>query len=99
MICPCVGFAMTPFSFIARQTSHASLPFFGLITTALSKPFPRTSSIISELMPGDSVSLNYSNDAVVLGLGRGDTIKGYISKNNSIQAGRLKLSNKTVYVL
>ena len=56
-------------------------------------------TIISELMPGDSVSLNYSNDAVVLGLGQGDTIKGYISKNNTLQAGRLKLLNKTVYVL
>ena len=31
----CVGLAISPFSFIARQISHASFPFFGLTTIAL----------------------------------------------------------------
>ena len=50
MMCWCVGFARTPFSAIFKQTSHASLPFIGLMITAFNRPLPRIFSIIGDLI-------------------------------------------------
>ena len=56
-------------------------------------------TIITELMPGDKISLNYSDVKDLMGLGGGEYLKAYASNYNTLKIGKLKLPNKTVYVL
>lgn len=56
-------------------------------------------TIITELMPGDRISLNYSNVKELMGLGGGEHLEAYASNYNTLKIGKLKLEYKTVYVL
>ena len=58
------------------------------------------STIITELLPGDSIDLNYTNVRDLQGLGQGVKLNAYLSSSNTLQLSRkFKLTNKTVYVL
>ena len=56
-------------------------------------------TIITELMAGDQISLNYSDVKELMGLGGGEHLEAYTSNSNTIRIGKLKLPYKTVYVL
>jgi hypothetical protein len=56
-------------------------------------------TIITELQPGDRITLNYSDVKDMLGLGGGDHLEAYTSNFNTLKIGKLKLDPKTVYVL
>lgn len=58
------------------------------------------STIITELLPGDSILLTYNNIRDLQGLGRGATLNALVSNDNTIFIGRkFKLFNKTIFVL
>jgi len=56
-------------------------------------------TIITELIEGDRISLNYSNVKDLMGLGGGEHLEAYSSNCNTLKIGKLKLEQKTVYVL
>jgi len=56
-------------------------------------------TIITELLPGDNIALNYSDVKELMGLGGGDHLEAYASNSNTLKIGKLKLPYKTVYVL
>jgi len=56
-------------------------------------------TIITELMPGDRISLNYYDVKELMGLGGGEVLEAYASNSNTLKVGRLKFPNRTVYVL
>ena len=56
-------------------------------------------TIITELQPGDRISLNYSDVKDLMGLGGGNHLEAYTSNYNTLKIGKLKLDYKTVYVL
>jgi len=56
-------------------------------------------TIITELQPGDKISLNYSDVKELMGLGGGDYLEAYASNSNTLKIGRILLSHRTVYVL
>ena len=56
-------------------------------------------TIITELMAGDKISLNYSDVKELMGLGGKDHLDAYASNSNILKLGKLKLENKSVYVL
>ena len=56
-------------------------------------------TIITELVAGDQISLNYSDVKELMGLGGGEHLEAYTSNSNTIRIGKLKLPYKTVYVL
>jgi len=56
-------------------------------------------TIITELMTGDRISLNYSDVKELMGLGTGGHIEAFTSNSNTLKIGKLKLQFKTVYVL
>lgn len=56
-------------------------------------------TIITELMEGDNISLNYSDVKELMGLGGGEHLEAYASNSNTLKVGKLKLDYKTVYVL
>ena len=56
-------------------------------------------TIITELMSGDQITLNYSDMKELMGLGGGEHLEAYTSNSNTLKIGKLKLTYKTVYVL
>lgn len=56
-------------------------------------------TIITEMQEGDHVSINYSDVKDLMGLGGGSHLEAFVSNYNTIKAGRIKMKNKTVYVL
>ena len=57
-------------------------------------------TIITELLPGDSLLLSFQNTRDLQGLGRGNSLNAYVSDGNTMKLGRkLQFDNKTVYVL
>lgn len=57
-------------------------------------------TIVTELLPGDSLSLSFQNNRDLQGLGRGNSLNAYVSDGNTLKLGRkLQFDNKTVYVL
>lgn len=57
-------------------------------------------TIVTELLPGDSLSLSFQNSRDLQGLGRGNSLNAYVSDGNTLKLGRkLQFDNKTVYVL
>jgi hypothetical protein len=56
-------------------------------------------TIITELMEGDRISLNYSDVKELMGLGGGNHLGALTSNFNSLKIGKLILQPKTVYVL
>jgi hypothetical protein len=56
-------------------------------------------TIITELMPGDKISLNFSDVKELMGLGSGEHLEAYASSSNTINIGKLKLDHASVYVL
>jgi len=56
-------------------------------------------TIITELEPADKISLNYSDVKDMMGLGGGTHLEAFTSNFNTLKVGKLKLENKTVYVL
>lgn len=56
-------------------------------------------TIITELLPGDNITLNYSNVKELIGLGREEPLEAYTSDYNFIKVGKLKLEQKAVLVL
>ncbi len=56
-------------------------------------------TIITELYEGDSISLNYTKEQNVQGLGGGNSLNAMVSEMNELKIGKLKLTNKTILVL
>ncbi len=56
-------------------------------------------TIITELLPGDKITLNYSNVKELLGLGAGTHLEAYSSDYNTLRIAKLKLEPKSVLVL
>jgi len=56
-------------------------------------------TIITELQPGDKISLNYSDVKELMGLGGGGHLEAYASNSNTLKIGRILLSHRSVYVL
>ena len=56
-------------------------------------------TIITELMPGDQMTLNYSDVKELMGLGGGEHLEAYASNSNTVKIGKLKFTYKTVFVL
>lgn len=56
-------------------------------------------TLITELSAKDSVLLNVSEQTTLKGLGPGNDLFAWKSKNNNLRVGKLKLSNQTIYVL
>ncbi len=57
------------------------------------------STLITELTAEDSISLNYSENIFLKGLGSGTQLRALTSKNNTLKFGKLKLDRQTIYVL
>jgi len=56
-------------------------------------------TIITELFPGDKVTLNYSDVKDLMGLGGGQHLNALTSNYNTLKIGKLAIQQKTVYVL
>lgn len=56
-------------------------------------------TIITELQPGDRISLNYSDVKDLMGLGGGRHLEAYTSNYNTLKVGKLKFQYRTVYVI
>lgn len=56
-------------------------------------------TIITELMPGDRITLHFSDVKELMGLGTGSTFEAYTSNYNSLKAKKYKIDKKTVFVL
>ena len=56
-------------------------------------------TIITELEPSDKITLSFSDVKDMMGLGGGGILEAYTSNFNLLKIGKLKLQNKTVYVL
>jgi len=56
-------------------------------------------TMITELQPDDHISLNYSDVKDLMGLGAGKDLEAFSSNYNTLKIGKIKLPNKTVYVL
>ena len=96
----------------ARQKAFESIPFEMVGTYVVIKAKINDSSplnlildsgirntLITELMPGDNITLNYSNVKDLIGLGGGEHLEAYTSNFNKLKIGKLKLEHKTVFVL
>ncbi len=90
----------------------ASIPFemvgtYAVIKVRINKSSPLNlildsgirNTLITELLPGDNITLNYSSVKELIGLGGGERLEAYTSGYNTIEAGKLKLENKVVLVL
>jgi len=107
----CFLFIANLFS-INKSKPIASIPFemvgsYVVVTVKINESSPLNlildsgirNTIITELDPGDKLSLNFSDVKDLMGLGGGDHLEAYTSSYNTLKAGKLKLENKTVYVL
>lgn len=56
-------------------------------------------TMITELLPGDKISINYASVKDLIGLGDGTRLEAYTSNFNTIQLKKIKIENKTVLVL
>jgi hypothetical protein len=56
-------------------------------------------TIITELLSGDKISLNYSDVKDLMGLGGGDHLGALTSNYNTLKVGKLSFQQKIVYVL
>ncbi len=56
-------------------------------------------TIITELHEGQTISLNYTKEIDVQGLGSGNSLNAMVSESNELKFGKLKLINKTIFVL
>lgn len=56
-------------------------------------------TIITELAPEDSLTLNYANSTLLKGLGSGNELRALPSPGNTLGLGKLELKNKLIYVL
>ncbi|WP_243347431.1 aspartyl protease family protein [Parabacteroides sp. FAFU027] len=57
------------------------------------------STLITELTAKDSVSLNYSQNVFLKGLGVGNQLQAFTSTGNDIDIGKIRLQNQSLYVL
>ena len=100
------------FAFPKRIKPVASIPFEMVGTYVVIKVRVNNSSplnlildsgirntLITELMPGDNITLNYSDVKELMGLGGGDHLEAYTSSYNTLNIGKIKLEPKTVFVL
>lgn len=56
-------------------------------------------TIITELMPQDSITINCSVTTTLKGLGNGEELAAYTSSANTVEIGKLHLTEQTVLVL
>ena len=56
-------------------------------------------TIITELQETDQITLTYSSVKDLIGLGSGQNLEAYASDYNTMRFGKIKMTNKTVYVL
>jgi hypothetical protein len=95
-----------------KQKSIASIPFDMVGTYVVLKVHVNDSpslnlildsgirnTLITELLPGDNISLNYASVKELMGLGGGNQLEAYTSNVNILKIGKIKLENKTVLVL
>lgn len=103
---------LTDFSAYSKPTTVESIPFemvgsYIVINVRINDSSPLKlildsgirNTIITELEPGDRISINYSDVKDMMGLGGGNHLEAYTSNFNTLKIGKLKLQNKTVYVL
>lgn len=107
-----ISICLTNISVEAKQRAFESIPFEMVGTYVVIKAKINNSSplnlildsgirntLITELLPGDKITLNYSNVKDLIGLGGGDYLEAYTSSFNSLKIGKIKLEHKTVFVL
>jgi hypothetical protein len=56
-------------------------------------------TIITELSAEDSLTLNYSRKQELSGLGEGKTVMAFASVGNTLQAGKIRLTNQSILAL
>lgn len=56
-------------------------------------------TLITELFPGDGITLTYSDVKELMGLGGGTRLEAYSSNFNTLKIGKISMTQKTVYVL
>lgn len=88
-----IPFEMVGSYVVVKVRINNSSPLSMILDTGL------RSTIISDLMPGDSVSLENSELRELQGLGDGQPLKAYVSFNNVIKSGKIKLEKRPVYLL
>lgn len=95
-----------------RQKSIESIPFelvgsYVVIKVKINDSSPLNlildsgirNTIITELMEGDKISLNYSDVKELMGLGIGTHLGALTSNFNTLKIGKIIIQPKTVYVL
>lgn len=58
-----------------------------------------SATLITELTQEDSLTLHYSSEVEIKGLGSGQGVMAYCSHLNELKAGKIRLNNQTIYVL
>ena len=107
-----IVFLFVPLQVLPNNKVLASIPFkmvggYVVINVGINEAKPLKfildsgvrNTIITELHEGDSISLNFTKDMDVQGLGRGNSLNAMVSESNVLKIGKLKLTNKTILVL
>ncbi len=103
---------LTNISAKSKQKAFASIPFevvgtYVVIKIKINDSSPLNlildsgirNTLITELLTGDNITLNYSSVKDLIGLGVGDRLEAFTSNYNTLKIGKLKLDQKTVFVL
>lgn len=95
-----------------KKSKIASVPFevvgtYIVIKAKINKSTPLNfildsglgTTLITHMDKGDSISLPNSDKTVLRGLGKGNIINAVISYGNTLQTGRMKFVNQTIYFI
>jgi len=88
-----IPFEMTGSFVIVKVRINDSSPLNLILDTGI------RNTIITELLSGDKISLNYSDVKDLMGLGSGERLGALASNYNTLKVGKLNIRQKTVYVL
>ncbi len=88
-----VPFEMAGSYIVLKARINGSIPLNFILDTGV------RNTIITALNPDDSISLSLAELREVRGLGYGVDIKAFMSYDNQIDIGRLKLANRSLMVL
>lgn len=88
-----VPFEMAGSYVIVKARINNTSPLYFIFDTGV------RNTIITELHQGDEILINFSGKKAIQGLGQGKSIMSFISESNAISLGKLKFTDKTVYLL
>jgi hypothetical protein len=88
-----IPFEMVGSYVVVRVKINDSSPLNLILDTGI------RNTMITELEQDDRITLNYSDVKDLMGLGGGNHLEAYSSNYNTLKIGKLKIPNKTVYVL